>query len=201
MPAPQVLDFPVAVPAHLTLDELVVVGKGWGGDDARDTSCRWENVEVAGVTSDYREPMWRLETRPRRGIRPAAPSGAGLLLDPDVATLAADAVHLMLSSRIPTGIGGEETQRRMQACWERSQALREVFSPLPSATSPWQRRELDVDGQRYAWWVHEDELGWAGAADLGPVFVETRGRGAAPSSSWSLRLLPPPEAAQLLVRA
>lgn len=201
-PPAAALDFPVAVPADLPLVDVGVVGRGWGRAGGSGAPVLWGNVEVADRSSLVGEDprTWQLETRPRRGVRPAGPAGQlglGLLVDPDVATLAADAVHRMLSSRIPAGLGGDETQRRMQACWDRSQELRDAFSPLPPPGSPWQRRDVDVDGQRFAWWVHEDELGWAGAADLGAVFVVGHGLGAAPADR-SLRLLAPPQAAQLL---
>ncbi|TNM67737.1 hypothetical protein FHN55_10010 [Streptomyces sp. NP160] len=180
------LDFPVAVPADLPLAAVAVVG--WGRSGGQDGAVLWGDVEVAPQLrtdqAEDGEPQWRLQTRPRRGVRPAGPPGAGLLVDPDIATLAADAVHRLLSSRIPPGLEAPEAQRRVRACWQRSQELRVAFHPLPAAGAEWQRRDVLVDGQRYAMWVHEDETGWAGAADLGAVYAVATGLGGAPVS-WS----------------
>jgi hypothetical protein len=195
------LDFPVAVPADLALADLRVVGSGWGGSGGPDALVRWGNVDVALRThpDEDADPPWQLSTRPRRGAVPAGPPGKGLLVDPDVASLAEDAVGSVLLRRLPPGLDREERRRRLEEDQRTAQRLRAAFVLLPPPESPWELRALDVDGRPFAWWVHEDELGWAAVADLGAVLLVGHGTGSAPRP-WPLRMLPPGGAAELLAR-
>lgn len=202
-PPADALDFPVAVPADLSLADVAVSGRGWGRSGGPDAPVRWGSVDVAPRTrrstdgDEEVEPPWRLSTRPKRGVRPAGPARTGVLVDPSPAGLAWEAVTTLLAGRVPAGLGAEDHRRRSEQDQETARRLQASFALLPAADSGWDRRELEVGGDRYAWWVHEDALGWAGVADLGVVALLGHGTGAVPAG-WTLRLLPRSEAAELL---